>query len=175
MTEKNREEMTKVRIAAGTPGKGHELLRRLVGTWDIVGRTWMEGPAGPVSESWGVIETRWLIPGLWIQDEVKTEMMGRPFHGFGITGYDNVKRKYVGVWLDGMSTALLAMEGNLDSTGKTLLLFGTASDPVSGEHDKLLGFITRFRDTDHHVFEIRDYSLSPEGAKTMEIEYTRRK
>ena len=162
-------------MVAGTPGEPHRLLQRFVGTWDIVGRMWMEGPAGPVSESRGVVETRWLMPGRWVMDDVKTEMMGMPFQGFGISGYDNVKKKYVGVWVDGMSTALLTMEGNFDREGKTLALFGTANDPATGEHDKLMGYLTHLVDDDHHVFEIRDYSLRPEGVKTMELEYTRRK
>jgi len=175
MAEISKEEQWKAFMVAGTPGEQHRLLGRFVGTWDTVGRMWMEGPDGPVSESRGVVETRWLIPGLWIMDEVKTEMMGRPFEGFSISGYDNVKRKYVGMWVDAMSTALLTMEGNFDREGKTLALFGTADDPATGEHDKLMGYVTRVVDDDHHVFEIWDYSARPEGTITMELEYARRK
>lgn len=175
MIEIGKEEQWKAFVAAGTPGEPHRRLGRFVGTWDIVGRTWVEGPDGLVSESRGVVETRWLVPGLWLIDDVKTTMMGQAFQGFSISGYDNVKKKYVGMWVDGMSTALLTMEGNFDREGKSLALFGTCSDPATGEHDKLMGYLTHLVDDDHHVFEIRDYSALPEGVKTMELEYTRRR
>ena len=175
MVEMDREEQWKAWLAAGTPGEPHRLLGRFVGTWDTVGRTWMEGPDGPVSESQGVVETRWLIPGLWLIEEVKTEMMGRPFQGFSISGYDNVKKKHVGMWVDSLSTALLTMEGHFDPEGKTLAVYGTSSDPATGEHDKLMGYLTHLVDDDHHVFEIRDYSRRPEGVKTMVLEYARRR
>lgn len=77
MDEKQREEIMKAWMATGTPGKPHELLEQMVGSWDIRGRRWMEGPEGPASESRGTVETRWLMPGLWIQDEVQMDMMGR--------------------------------------------------------------------------------------------------
>lgn len=175
MDQKDREAVMKAWMAAGTPGEPHRLLGRFVGSWDIRGKMWMEGPAGPVSESRGTVETRWLLPGVWIQDEVKTEMMGRPFQGYGVSGYDNVKKKYVAMWCDSTSTALLTMEGNLAADGKTLALFGVANDPVTGEHDKLMGYLTHFEDQDHHRFEIRDYAMRPEGARVMELAYSRRK
>ncbi|MFU8856247.1 MAG: DUF1579 domain-containing protein [Deferrisomatales bacterium] len=175
MDEKQREAMMKAWVAAGTPGKPHELLGRMVGSWDVQGRLWMEGPEGPISESRGTVETRWLLPGLWIQDQVRMEMMGRPFQGYGVTGYDNLKKKYVAVWCDSLGTALLTMEGNLDAEGGTLALFGVANDPVTGEQDKLMGYLTHLEDADHHRFEIRDYGMRPEGARTMELAYTRRK
>lgn len=175
MDEKKREAMMKAWMAAGTPGTPHELLGRMVGSWEVRGRMWMEGPEGPVSESRGTVETRWLLPGLWVQDEVEMEMMGRPFRGYGVSGYDNLKKKYVAMWCDSSSTALLTMEGNLDAGGKTLALFGVANDPVMGEQDKLMGYVTHFEDADHHRFEIRDYALAPEGVRTMELLYARKK
>lgn len=175
MVELSKEARWKAFAAAGTPGEEHRLLGRLVGTWDIVGRMWMEGPDGPVSESRGVVETRWLLPGRWVIEEVTSEMLGGAFRGFSISGYDTVKKKYVGMWVDDASTALLTMEGNFAREGKTLALFGTADDPASGEHDKPMGYVTRMVDDDHHVFEIWDYSGGPRGGMTMELEYTRRK
>jgi hypothetical protein len=174
METKSREEIMKACTEAGRLGKEHEFLRRFVGTWDVVGRFWMEGPGGSAMESRGVAEIRWLFPGRWLEEVFKSEMMGGPYEGHGIFGYDNLKKKYVSSWVDNMGTALTTMEGNLDLEGKTLMRYGRADDPASGKHGKLMGYILHFRDGDHHVFEMRDYSLGPEGGKVMELEYTRR-
>jgi len=91
MAEVAREAMMKAWEGAGRSGEKHELLGRLVGTWDISTRSWMETPKGPAALPKGVVETRWLIPGRWVIDEVKSEMFGQPFQGFGLTVYDNVK------------------------------------------------------------------------------------
>lgn len=174
MGESNRKAIMAAMIAAGTPGKEHEALGKFVGTWELRGQMWMEGADGPVVESQGTSETRWLIPGLWLQDEVQMDLLGRPYRGYGINGYDNVKKKFVGVWCDGMSTALCTMEGTLDAEGKTLSMYGVANDPATGQHDKLMGYITHFLDPNHHRFEIRDYSQGPEGVRTMELAYSRK-
>src|SRR5262249_23031736 len=52
--------------------------------------------------------------------EFKGEMMGQTFQGHGVTGYDTQKKKYTGVWVDGMSTALGLLEGTYDPAKKTL-------------------------------------------------------
>jgi hypothetical protein len=123
----NQEAMWKAWQDAGTPGEEHQKLQHLVGTWDVAGRTWMGGPGGPVTESKGVVETRWLLPGRWLIEDLTMQMMGMPFQGFAISGYDNVKKKFVGTWVDSMSTALLTMEGNFDAEGTTLACFGTSN------------------------------------------------
>lgn len=173
--ELDQEEMMKAWAAAGTPGEQHQWLERFVGTWDSVTRTWMPGPGGGESVSKGTFIYRWLIPGLWQIGEFQGEMMGRPFQGFEVRGYDNQKKKHVGIWLDSTSTALLRMEGNLDPTGNTLILFGAGDDPVTGEQAKMMRFTTRMLDDDRFVFEIHDMTTGIEGFRMMEATYTRRR
>ena len=38
-------------------------------------------------------------------------MMGQPFSGVGIDGYDNLRKKYVTTWIDTMGTGIFSMEG----------------------------------------------------------------
>ena len=172
--EISQEERMKAWTAAGTPGEPHRQLERFVGTWDADTRSWME-PGGPESRSTGTFEYRWLIPGLWQIGEFRGDMMGRPFQGFEVRGYDNVKRKHVGIWLDNTSTAILRMEGNFDASGKTLILFGAGDDPVTGEQAKMMRFVTRILDDDRFVFEIHDLTTGVDGARVMESTYTRRR
>jgi hypothetical protein len=48
------------------------------------------------------------------------------FQGRGQWGYDPVKKKYVGVWVDSMSTTPMMMEGTYDKAKKTMTMFGEA-------------------------------------------------
>ncbi len=52
-----------------------------------------------------------------MQEDFSGEFMGKPFHGIGITGYDNLKKKYVGSWIDDMGTGLFISEGDADAEG----------------------------------------------------------
>ncbi|MBI5017157.1 MAG: DUF1579 domain-containing protein [Deltaproteobacteria bacterium] len=169
------EEMMKSWATAGAPGEQHHRLERFIGTWDSVTRTWMPGSKESDSVSRGTFEYRWLIPGLWQIGEFHGEFMGRPFQGFEVRGYDNLKKKHVGVWLDSTSTAILRMEGNFDPKGETLILFGAGDDPVTGEQAKMMRFTTRMLDDDRFVFEIHDMTAGLEGFRMMEATYTRRR
>ena len=44
-------------------------------------------------------------------------MMGTPFTGHGMTGYDNVTGKYWSTWTDSMSTGIMVSEGSCDAEG----------------------------------------------------------
>ena len=46
-------------------------------------------------------------------------MRRRPFQGLGFTGYDNHPKKYVGVWIDNMTTSIMTSSGTFDAGGKT--------------------------------------------------------
>ena len=162
-------------MKACTPGEKHERLGALVGTWDTVTRIWM-APGQPPSEDTGEAEFTWLFPGRWIQQRTKGTMMGMPHEGFGVLGYDNFKQKYVGSWTDNMTTALLTFQGSFDKQGDNLVMWGPMDEPMTGEHDKTVKYVTRFRGPDELLFEIHDMVIGegPE-AKVIEISYKRRK
>src|SRR5262245_22821058 len=79
------------------PTKEHELLKEREGTWDCAVKSFME-PGKPPSESKGV-EVNRMLGGLWLISDFKGDMMGQPFLGHGVTGYDPKKKKYTGVWV----------------------------------------------------------------------------
>lgn len=157
-----------------TPNEHHQKLAQFIGEWKTETRMWMQPGAEPtVSE--GTAKFHWLSEGRWLAQDLDSEMMGMPYHGFGITGYDNFKKKYVGSWVDSMSTALITMEGNLDHSGKTMLMYGLMDEPMTGEHDKTVKYVTRWVSDDKFVFEIHDMSIGETNTKVMEVTYTRKK
>lgn len=166
------EEMMKKAEAAGRPGPAHKVLDALVGDWDIDGRCWM-APDGPPTETKGSAKVRWVLSGRFVQEDFKGEFMGKPFHGLGLTGYDNMKKKYVGSWIDDMSTGMFVTEGTADTAGKLFTFHGKMDDPITGQQNKPFKFVVRILDPNKHTFEMHDLTLG-EKSKTMEMTYTRR-
>lgn len=152
--------------------KEHELLKHDVGTWDATMKIYAApGEEPAVSEA---TETNELLPGgIWLLSNFKGEIMGMPFSGHGVTGYDPVEKKYIGTWVDSMSPYLMTMEAEYNPATKTLTGFGEGRDPASGEMVKYKQ-ISRKVDDDTRTFEMQ----MPDGAggyqKMMEIEYKRR-
>jgi Protein of unknown function (DUF1579) len=156
--------------AAATPGEAHRFLNNFVGSWTITSRLWT-APGAPPLEGQATSGIRWIMDGRFIQDSTTGVMMGQPLVGHGLMGYDNLKQKYTGLWIDNHGTAMLTMEGSLDQEGKVLTMFGEMNDPISGEMGKQLRYVYRVADVNNHVFEIHDMAS---GAKVLEMTYSRR-
>ncbi len=99
--------------------------------------------------------------------------MGKPFNGMSLTGYDNMKQKYIAVWVDDMSTGMVMTEGSAENNGKAITFMGKMNCPATGEKDMPIRHVLRIVSPNKHVFEMYDASKGTE-AKTMEITYTRK-
>jgi hypothetical protein len=154
------------------PGPEHELLKRDVGVWDAtVEMMSPQGGAPVVSKG---IETSTLGPGgLWLLSDFKSEMMGQPFQGHGITGYDPSKRKYIGTWVDSMSSGLGLVESTYDRAARKMT--GSFAGPDATGQTVNLKMVTEYKDDDTRVFTM--YMIGPDGKETpsMRITYKRRK
>jgi hypothetical protein len=98
------------------PGPEHEVLRKDVGTWDAVVEV---KTGGPTQVSTGVMVGRLACGGLWLVTDFKNET---GFEGHGVYGFDPVKGKYTGFWVDPMRTGLAPMEGLWDPSTKTMTM-----------------------------------------------------
>lgn len=162
-------EMWAKMAAAGAP---HAELAKLAGTWNTVVSMWMDPSAAP-QVSKGVSESRMVLGGRWLEQRYTGTFMEQPFEGVGFTGYDNFKKQYVGMWMDTASTAVMTTTGKLEGAGK-MTFIGTMDDPMSGTAIQVKE-VVNIVDADHHNFEM--WMTGPDGkmAKTMEIQYTRKK
>ncbi len=52
------------------------------------------------------------------------KMKDMTFKGMGIEDYDNVKKKFVGTWVDNMGTGIMMSEGRYDVATKTSRVAG---------------------------------------------------
>lgn len=156
-----------------TPAEGHKALAGMVGTWDAEVTSWME-PGQPPTKSKGTSENRMVLGGRWVESKFTSVMMGQPFEGLGYTGYDNYKKKYIGTWMDTMSTAAMMSEGTSDAAGKVTTSTSTMDDFMTGK-SATIKMITTIVSPDHHVFEMWGPDPSGKNVKQMEIVYKRRK
>jgi hypothetical protein len=111
------------------PGAPHKALVKLVGTWTTKTRAWME-PDKPLMESTGACEQKMLFDGRYLQQEYTNEMMGNPFAGVNLIGYDNHTKKYVSTRIDSMSTGIYYFAGTPSADGKTITQESSYDDPV---------------------------------------------
>jgi hypothetical protein len=169
------QEMMKKWQEVMTPGEPHKMLQQMAGTWDVVTKNWMGGPGTEPSVTQGTAEMKMLLGGRYLQQDVAGEMMGMPFSGMGLTGYDNFKKKYVSFWIDNMGTGMYTMEGEMDKDGKSCTYWGLMDDPMTGEKDKKVKYVLTMDGPDKQLFRIYDVSAFGEKDPTMEMTYTRKK
>ena len=156
----------------GAPGDAHKALEPFVGTWDTKVTSWMQPGAAPMSST-GTSENRWTMGNRFIEQRFNGSWMDQPFEGLGYTGYDNVKKKYVGTWMDSMGTSIMYSTGSADPSGKGMTLTGKMDDPMTGKKMNVKQ-VMKVVDNNKHTFEM--WSPGPDGKpfKMMEIEYTRK-
>ena len=78
------------------------------------------GPDAEPSVSKGTEVNEVLPGGLWLLSKFEGDFGGMKFSGRGQFGYDPVKKKYVGTWIDSTSTVLSVLEGEYDAKTKTM-------------------------------------------------------
>ena len=159
-------------MKASTPGDAHKKLDGMVGTWNVTVKSWMQ-PGAPPMESTGSAVNSWVLGGRWMEEKFTGSFMGMPFQGIGYTGYDNIKKQYIGTWMDNMSTAVMTSTGK-GGGGNTWEFASSMDDPMTGKTMPVAQKVT-FTDADHHTMEM--WSPGPDGKmfKMMEIAYSRKK
>lgn len=166
-------EMMKKMMEFATPGPEHKVLDALVGKWTHHVKWWMDA-AGAPTESDGTSEAKWIMGGRYLQEDHKGNMGGMPFEGMGITGYDNMKKKYVGSWVDNMGTGITMMEGTWDAAKKTLSCTCEVPDATMTKYTTGR-MVSTVADANTHKMEMFVPDKSGKEFRCMEITYTRAK
>jgi len=118
--------------AAGKPGKHHELLKKMVGTWEGT-YSWTPGPGIPPMEMEGTATRELIMGGRYIKETVKSTFHGQEFEGIGYIGYNNLTGTYEMCWIDSQSTGIYTESGAYDPSTKTLRTFAEHTNPMTGK------------------------------------------
>ena len=153
------------------PTKEHAELLKMVGDWDAVVRFKM-APEAPWTEEKGTMHATAMCGGTWVWSDFKGQMMGAPFEGHGLDGYDTTKKEYVGWWIDTMSPVAMISSGKYDATKKGIAMEGKCLDPTTGKPmtSKLFG---SWVDDNTHLLKMQ--FTDDTGTHDMEITYKRKK
>jgi hypothetical protein len=161
--------------AVQKPLPEHKILAAEEGTWDATIKMFAGGPDAEPAVSKGSEVNEVLPGGLWLLSKFEGDFGGMKFLGRGQFGYDPVKKKYVGTWLDSTSTILSVLEGEYDAKTKTMTYVGDGFDP--GQKLKFTQkMVTKTKDDGSRVFTLyMKYEGQPAEVKFLEITYTKRK
>ena len=147
-----------------TPQKEHEFLKKLVGNWDVT--LYIMG-----EEIEGKEHNELIAGGLWLTTQFTANMMGQPFEGHGILGYDTNKKKYVSVWVDPSRTDLNTMEATMKGTTRTgtTMMMGMTGEKVETR------VVETMPDDDHRVLTFHQKGPDGKEMELMMIKYKRAK
>lgn len=165
----NQEQMMKEWQTYMTPGSEHKLLTSMVGEWEGDITMWMD-PSKPENMK-GTTKYESVMDGRYIVGKYSGTMMGMPFNGMDITGYDNALKVYQSVWIDNMGTGIMNLEGTYDKTSNSIVYKGKMVVPNGSKVD--VRQVLKIIDKDHSTFEMF-VDMGSGETKSMEIKYTRK-
>ena len=178
----NEAEMMKQMMELAKLNENHKLLTDSLGTWNYTVKMWMNGdPSSKPEESRGIAKRTAIMDGRFVVMEVAGrmelpgadgKMKSMTFKGHGLEGYDNVKKKFVGTWMDNMGTGIMMSQGDYDPSTKTFT-YNSEVEMMPGMKTPIRE-VLKINDKDHMTFEWYE-NRGGQDVKTMEINYTRSK
>ena len=157
--------MNKAMQDFATPGKMHQWLASLNGTWSAEVIGYMD-PSKPdtskASQTYAMT-----LNGLYQEGKLEGNMMGMPFEGRSVTGFDNAKKMFVSTWIDNLGSGIIVMTGSYDEASKTLHLKGTQSNPVTGKDS---GIREVMKMIDDNTYTLEMYGDGYDGKETKFME-----
>jgi Protein of unknown function (DUF1579) len=156
------------------PTDEHKILASEEGTWDGTIKSFMGGPDAEPMISKGTEVNTVMSGGLWVLSKFDGDFGGMKFEGRGQFGYDPVKKKYVGTWIDSLSPNLSVLEGSYDPKTKTMTYIGDGTSAEGIKYTQKM--VTTAKDDDSRVFTLyMKVGEAKDEAKFLEITYTKRK
>ena len=157
---------------AATPEKEHEWLAQLAGEFTTDAEA-VFSPELPPFKCSGTATAR-TVGGFWIVNEHKSEPMGVPMLGIMTVGYDPAKKKFVGTWVDSMTSHMWKYEGSLDKTGKILTL--EAEGPSMTDPSKMGKYrdVIEVKSDDHRVLTSAMQGADGKWTTFMTMNYRRK-
>jgi hypothetical protein len=176
----NPQEMMKQMMQMSKLNENHKLLSSLDGNWNYTIKFWMNpDPNAAPQQSKGTATRKSVMGGRFVVMDVTGKMQmpdetGKvkemQFKGMGVEGYDNVKQRFVGSWIDNMGTGIQFSDGTYDPASKTFT-YASEIEMMPGMKMPVRELI-KIADNNHMTLEWYENHGGQEK-KTMEINYTR--
>ena len=152
------------------PTPHHLAMKEQAGTWTAVVKMYMD-PAKPPMESTGTETNTLVAGGLWLKSEIRSEMMGLPFEGYGFFGYDTQAKAHLGSWVDSSGTWMAVTKGTCAQECREHTLFFDGHDEAG--RPATYKEVHTQADADHRAMVMFAKGKGGTFHKVMEIAYTR--
>lgn len=162
------EEQMAAWMEVASPGQEHEFLKKMEGSWKAKTKFWMD-PSQPPQESEGTMTAKMILGGRFLQSSYEGKTPWGDFSGIAIDGFDRIRKKYQGIWMDSMGTIMMIFEG--DCAGDVRTMICDFVDPM-GNDSRMKGVTTLVGDKE---MKYESWAQTPDGKtfQNMEIVYTR--
>lgn len=147
-----------------SPSPEHAVVMQMAGTWDLT-----IDADGQKSKAVQVLKP---VGSFWVAGTWDGEMVGMPFQGHLISGYDPTRKVFTSVWVDSMSPAIFHSAGTWDAATKTM--HATIRGDAGGQ-EMVMKEVTRFADDDHYTTKMTMMGPDGQPMSVMLFEATRRK
>lgn len=153
-----------------TPGPMHEMMAKTAGEWKVNTKYWMD-PAGEPMETEGKANVEMILGGRYMKSTHTGKMMGMPFEGINLQGYDNATGEFTAIWIDNMGTGISVSKGKYDEATKSINFEGSMLDPMTKE-DMSFRQVVKTIDDNHFMFEMY-MNYNGQEFKSMVVDYSR--
>jgi len=153
------------------PGAPHKQLAKMVGDWDTMMTFSMGGQAMPGSK--GTAKISAMLGDRFFKEDATGEMMGQPYTSFKTIGYNNGTKKYEGMWLYTMSTAMMTLTGSSTDDGKTITLAATVAE--SADKKEEMTIVMKWIDENTFTVTLTSKGDAAGPDASLETKYTRKK
>lgn len=121
-------------------------LAFLAGTWDVEFRHKFD----PTATDWIVEEattvSEMILDGCFVRSQFTGSMMGMPFKGVEILGYDRETEQWQATWMDNMGARISFMQGERKDDGSIVM---TGTDYMQGMPMQVRYVISEVTDTSY--------------------------
>lgn len=164
------EEEMKAYMEFMTPGPQHQIMADGAGKWKSTIKWWMDPKAEPMVTE-GEVVAEMILGGRYMTEKHTSMMMGMPFEGMSLTGYDNTLGRFFSTWVDNMGTGIMYSTGLWNEEKKRIEWQGTMTDAMLKTEMPVKQY-TWHEGKDKMVMEM--YVIVPGGEyKNMEVTMTR--
>ena len=163
-------EFMEANLAYMTPGEEHAKLAAHAGSWNVRTKMFMTVDAEAV-EMDATADSEMVLGGRFLVEEYHGTLMGEPFDGLLIVGFNKLTTEYFSVWMDTWGTAFHTARGSENGDG-AIAMAGKIHDVLTPE-GRTYRHVLREAGSGY-VVEL--YDTLPDGTEwmVMEMTYTRR-
>jgi hypothetical protein len=156
---------------ANMPQKEHaKLIADMLGEWTVVNEVTF-APGMPVEKSTGTAKCEPMFGGRFVKMDFEGEMMGQPFKGFSLWGYNTPAGKFESTWIDNSTVGMMYSTGTQLADG-TIEWTGTYTDPIT-KQTKTSRSTTKMTEKNVMVYDAFDKTTDGTEFKMMTVTYTR--